>query len=136
MSAGDHLGPQFTMRTLGKPYEIQHSKVDNHGETLDRYSAVGPPQSHPDYEPEDVYRPHYGSLHVRREGDKPVIRNIEIDDDHQSEGIGTALYHHAQAHLGETVYHDNTMTREGQSWAKKVGGPRFGTPETWSRIQL
>lgn len=59
-----------------------------------------------------------------------VIDGVEVAEGHRRQGIATALFHHAQAQLGE-IEHSEWMTRAGRGWMEKVGGRRHGAPSTW-----
>lgn len=51
-----------------------------------------------------------------------LILNVEVDDDHQGEGIATRLYRHADAAQG--LYHVPSWgrTEDGDAWATRMGG--------------
>ena len=51
-----------------------------------------------------------------------LILNVEVDDDHQGEGIATRLYQYADAAQG--LYHVPSWgrTEDGERWATRMGG--------------
>lgn len=51
-----------------------------------------------------------------------LILNVEVDDDHQGEGIATSLYQHANAAQG--LYHVPSWgrTEDGERWVTRMGG--------------
>ena len=51
-----------------------------------------------------------------------LILNVEVDADHQGEGIATSLYRYADAQQG--LYHIPSWgrTEDGDAWAKRMGG--------------
>lgn len=100
-------------------------------EVLHRYRAMGPETYM------QSWRRTSGTPTTRffvRQGNRRVIRNIEVDPDKQMQGFATNLFRHAARHLGSTVDHDERMMHGGESWAKKVGGPRHGDPSTRKRF--
>ena len=51
-----------------------------------------------------------------------LILNVEVDEDHQGEGIATRLYQYADAAQG--LYHVPSWgrTEDGERWATRMGG--------------
>ena len=51
-----------------------------------------------------------------------LILNVEVDEDHQGEGIATSLYQYADAAQG--LYHVPAWgrTEDGDRWATRMGG--------------
>lgn len=55
------------------------------------------------------------------------VEDIQVEDEHQQKGIGTAMWRHAQAlHKAKQIpsapKHSNYRTPEGDAFARSVGG--------------
>lgn len=114
MSASDALGLQFTHHMESEEYPGQSPENDAH--------VV---RAHlPD-------RPNVAEMSIRAKPggpDRPRghINDIQVEPDLQRQGIGTALWKHANELADQKVVprpkHSKQRTDEGDQWARKVGG--------------
>ena len=50
------------------------------------------------------------------------MMNIEVDPDHQRQGIATGMWEHAHSVASRPLVHSALRTDDGDAWARSVGG--------------
>jgi len=100
--------------------EIESSDIITDGLTATRYAAI-------------IDGTEVGYLLAHTSG---LILNVEVDDDHQGEGIATRLYQHADAAQG--LYHVPSWgrTEDGERWATRMGGDTMDDEQAASILDV
>lgn len=124
----EYFEPHTAARSLKEGDSTQHGEYELRYDTIDT-GASKPQHIIEAHHPED------GRVgFMRWMGTAPhAIDRVEVNSDHQRQGLATAMWNWAQENARPKPRHSNQRTPQGDAWARSVGGTLPRKKATLSR---
>ncbi|MBA3351555.1 MAG: NUDIX domain-containing protein, partial [Blastocatellia bacterium] len=114
------LGKAVLDPSLGYKFDVRHNNLGASGS----YTTVKVRPPKPLYAGHEVAS---AEFYHHPDGESLVPNSVWVSDDHQGQGIASAMYSQAEDHTQKTIIPSTNQTPAGQSlWAGNAAAPQFG----------